>query len=1508
MSNPQSKRWTGRRLALVIAAVVFLLLVVYPISLAQTDNQVFSGKSYSYQVPLPTDGRTYEYLWSASAGTSASYTNRVFVWKPPEVTAPEEVTINITINCIETGCIASNGIRLMVNPRPPGQISMKKLFDGDNNNVRIGDTVGYTINITNTGQTNVTFLPLSDNYPNAFLKPVSSNPQWNLDSGSTLSWDNLLVAPLAPGHSIKVSASFRVFNITDQQVVNLVRVEGAKDEVAASMPTQEASSTINGIKFECQKLGPDASCVGVQVPFSAHLALPSYEWKALDSQGNSVGGFDDPTKADVKWTPAGPGTFEISFNNLVCKQTITVKQCNSSIRIHKNCDHKVARVGDTVTYIYNVTNTGELPLKDVLVTDVPDWGPGCTPKYAGGDNGNNILEPSETWRYECVYKIPDPLDYQRLTIMSNQSESSQQQMIIQKLMNSRTRLEIMLKNLKQLQSGFNKTLAQRTVGNFEIQGVKYIRYNYTSKLVGEALIETLNQTGAIKSSMYIDPISESTLTTEYGNKGQPVLDAYNSSRTKESLNIEYDKPSKGYMTYTIIDHSNGDSLIILILDSNGTVLSKQYKKTPGEKIFKATLKNVATVTATDPAGATVSDIAAYLLEIERPLPELSISKKAEPNPVRAGKTLTYTISYQNLGNETAHGVGITDSYDKNVTFVYASPLPDVGSNNIWSLGDLAKGVSGTIKVNVEVNPLIQNGSLLKNTAEISCDEKIRANASASTTVLGLLPTLQINKTASQDLISAGEPFSYTITYRNIGSVNATNVSIDDIVDQNLKFLSSTPEPSSNNPFHKIWNSTKLKAAVLRPGDSGTIVMNMQANDPIPESIKRVYDLYRISSNETQGTYNTLETPVIHSLFIRKTVGRRSYSPGELVNYTILYGNKGDLGVANNVTITDTLPDVEFVEASPMPTLIQGHALVWNIVGELTAGTNRSIVLTVKIRERPNIKYDETGSVSGEGYVYDRKMLSTGHEPYSLTNGVAISGYFTGDPNKHTDSDSVSVTVTDPGTEIETVEHGSGYYQQEQHVSYNNSNKSIRLDKHIFAKHAPTSPSLSRNRGINFNSLWFDRTRATNNVRNETVSENYLYMNLINKDSSFLVDPNQTTYKSTGDFFGGKAQISYIKSEPHTVPGSAKTDMEISEDYHGSFKIGQSLDSYGDGVSYSKSATGQGFVASDKRIGKTQRSFETGSGGYQSDEVIKTGVVYKDSNMTYAPNDQWFGSFKANYSSKWHEEMRTSNRDIGATVSERIGFADKIKKETLMQDAVMALLAQFNGTADIKAVQQIGPKVKENLRIDQTFTGNYKLDTTIAINEGPKYIRPHINVTKKVLKQDDYTALFRINLTNDGNKTLGPIYVTDRLPEGLTFINSSLRPDTTGREIRWSLPSLQIGGKQSITLRASLKDTRSQFINLVDVSAQYNGGVVTASAACGFVLDWLPCCLTEKPALRPHLNASTYSNYAAYFGGGWVPPKSFNLGLNLSEYPLDQEIPCSSCLLNAPENDGCDTCP
>jgi len=58
----------------------------------------------------------------------------------------------------------------------------------------------------------------------------------------------------------------------------------------------------------------------------------------------------------------------------------------------------VLNVGDKVTWEYVVTNTGNVPLTDIVITDDQ----GVIPLLVSGDDGDNILQPGEVWIYRTT--------------------------------------------------------------------------------------------------------------------------------------------------------------------------------------------------------------------------------------------------------------------------------------------------------------------------------------------------------------------------------------------------------------------------------------------------------------------------------------------------------------------------------------------------------------------------------------------------------------------------------------------------------------------------------------------------------------------------------------------------------------------------------------------------------------------------------------------------------------------------------------------------------------------------------------------------------------------------------------------------------------------------------------------------------------------------------------------------------------------------------------------------
>jgi hypothetical protein len=88
------------------------------------------------------------------------------------------------------------------------------------------------------------------------------------------------------------------------------------------------------------------------------------------------------------------------------ERTISGLVIHPEIEISKVVDPQIICEGKEtqVTYTYAVTNTGDVEIEDVTVTD-----DNCGPViYVGGDaDGNGRLDPGETWTYECATTISE---------------------------------------------------------------------------------------------------------------------------------------------------------------------------------------------------------------------------------------------------------------------------------------------------------------------------------------------------------------------------------------------------------------------------------------------------------------------------------------------------------------------------------------------------------------------------------------------------------------------------------------------------------------------------------------------------------------------------------------------------------------------------------------------------------------------------------------------------------------------------------------------------------------------------------------------------------------------------------------------------------------------------------------------------------------------------------------------------------------------------------------------
>jgi uncharacterized repeat protein (TIGR01451 family) len=279
----------------------------------------------------------------------------------------------------------------------------------DKTTANVGDTVTYTINITNTGSINATDLMVTDDWPVGITYVSSSADKGSYDNSSTI-WT---VGNLNTGASAKLTITATVAKRAGVTILdNMVRVskvdqtdnEMPKQTANASFTVQSADLTITNTvdnaapnqqgninyTINLTNDGP-ADATGVVVydalPQGVTYVSSSTNQGSYDSKsGNwTVGNVANGASAKLTVTASvDNGTGALEIDNLVVMAyadqpdsnlnnndaTAVLKVNGSDLALSNGEDNISPSVGATVTFTITLTNNGPLDDTGIIVTDI----------------------------------------------------------------------------------------------------------------------------------------------------------------------------------------------------------------------------------------------------------------------------------------------------------------------------------------------------------------------------------------------------------------------------------------------------------------------------------------------------------------------------------------------------------------------------------------------------------------------------------------------------------------------------------------------------------------------------------------------------------------------------------------------------------------------------------------------------------------------------------------------------------------------------------------------------------------------------------------------------------------------------------------------------------------------------------------------------------------------------------------------------------------------------------
>ena len=886
--------------------------------------------------------------------SNGQYNPDTGVWFVGDLDANESVTLKIVVQVIKVGNITNNvnvtgtghdtnltNNNDSVSVSVPESVLLNITKVANSTIIVAGENVGYTVTVTNYGPSVATNVVLKD----IFNSKELLNLQYSLNGVDWLDYDEAVsLGDINVGADVTVYFRAKVNGSVRGDVLNIVNITTGVDDARGNFTDNE---TVNVIANTTLVVIKDVEIKELNPGDTVHFIITVIAGGSSDSLNVNLNDILDAKLLDVAGATyavdgvnKGSWTGSIDLGNMLTGTAVTV---DIWVKILSSADRDVFNLVNVTSDEHpegNISNTTvHVRIVDLAVDKLVN---NSVPKYLDMIEYTIVVVnngPDKSFNVTVGDLLPDGVKF----ISSNgQYNPDTGVWFVGDLdANESVTLKIVVQVIK----------VGNITNNVNVTGTGHdtnLTNNNASVSVNVPESVLLNITKVANSTIIVagENVGYTVVINNYGPSVASDVVLKDIFSSNELLNLQYSLNGVDWLDY--------DEAVSLGDINVGADVTVYFRAKVNGSVRGDVLNIVNITTGVDDARGNFTDNETVNVIANT---TLVVIKDAEIKALNPGDTAHFVITVIAGGSSDSLNVKLEDILDAELLDIKSATYRINGGNltdytQIISLGNMHTG--SKIIVDIYAAILGTTGQDIFNCVNVTSDEHPEGNTS-NTTIHVNIADLEIIKIVNNATPNYGDEITYTITVRNNGPDNSTNIKVSEVLADNFKFISANASKGYYDLTNGVWavgnltnNETAKLVITVKIVKTGFIQNNVSVNGT-------GFDPNVTNNNATVN----ITVPQTADLSVVKIVNVDRVSVGNRITYTIVVKNNGP-DTALDVYAVDKLSDaLKFVSYKASVGVYDPATGIWTI-GNLTNKSNATLEITCIVLK--------TGVISNEVFV------------------------------------------------------------------------------------------------------------------------------------------------------------------------------------------------------------------------------------------------------------------------------------------------------------------------------------------------------------------------------------------------------------------------------------------------------------------------------------------------------------------------------------------------------------